>query len=75
MGWKQVDEGLDTIVQKTGATGEAMESMQSIMENITSSMPTDFATAGAAIGEVNTRFGVTGDELRLSPSSSLSSPR
>ena len=63
MGWKQVDEGLDTIVQKTGATGEAMESMQSIMENITSSMPTDFATAGAAIGEVNTRFGVTGDEL------------
>jgi len=61
--WKDVDEGLDTIVQKTGASGEAMDEMHGILNNITSSIPTDFATAGAAIGEVNTRFGVTGQEL------------
>ena len=61
--WKSVDEGLDTIVQKTGASGEALDSMSEIMKNLTTTIPTDFATAGAAIGEVNTRFGVTGEEL------------
>lgn len=61
--WKEVDNGLDTIVQKTGASGEALDGMKEILGNITSSIPTDFATAGAAIGEVNTRFGLTGDAL------------
>ena len=61
--WKDVDTGLDTIVQKTGASGDALDSMHGILNNITSTIPTDFATAGAAIGEVNTRFGVTGQEL------------
>lgn len=61
--WKEVDAGLDTIIQKTGASGEALESMGDILNNITANIPTDFATAGAAIGEVNTRFGVTGQEL------------
>ena len=59
----EVDEGLDTIKQKTGATGEEAEAMGEIMENLATSIPTDFATAGEAIGEVSTRFGVTGDEL------------
>ena len=61
--WKEVDTGLDTIVTKTGASGDALEEMQDILKNITTEIPTGFETAGAAIGEVNTRFGVTGDEL------------
>lgn len=61
--WKSVDEGLDIIVQKTGASGEAMEEMEGILKNITTSIPTDFATAGEAIGQVSTMFGVTGEEL------------
>ncbi len=61
--WREVDTGLDTIVQKTGASGDALESMSDILDNITATIPTDFATAGAAIGEVNTRFGLTGQEL------------
>lgn len=62
--WKSVDVGLDTIVAKTGATGEALDEMHGILENITTSMPVDFETAGAAIGEINTRFGSTGQELQ-----------
>lgn len=61
--WKEVDTGLDTIVTKTGASGDALEEMSGILNDITTTIPTDFATAGAAIGEVNTRFGVTGQEL------------
>ena len=61
--WKEVDEGLDTVAIKTGATGEALEDMQNRARNIAKTMPTDFATAGTAVGEVNTRFGLTGDAL------------
>ena len=61
--WKEVDAGLDTIVTKTGASGEALDGMRQILKNITGDIPTDFETAGAAIGEVNTRFGVTGEAL------------
>ena len=61
--FSEVDEGLDTIIKKTGATGAAADEMGAIMESIATTIPTDFATAGNAIGEVNTRFGVTGDEL------------
>lgn len=61
--FNDVDAGMDTIVQKTGATGEALEEMQNIARDIATSIPTSFDAAGAAVGEVNTRFGVMGDEL------------
>ena len=61
--FNEVDEGLDTITQKTGATGEEAEAMGEIMKNLATSIPTDFKTAGEAVGEVSTKFGVTGDEL------------
>lgn len=32
--WAQVDEGMDIIVQKTGATGDALEEMQDSARNI-----------------------------------------
>lgn len=61
--FKEVDAGMDIIVQKTGATGEAFESMRGIAENIATTLPADFETVGTAIGEVNTRFGATGEQL------------
>lgn len=62
--FNDVDAGVDTIVKKTGAAGDALAEMQGIMEDLATTMPTTFENAGAAIGEVNTRFGVTGDELQ-----------
>lgn len=61
--FKEVDKGYDNIIKKTGATGEALESMKDSLNNIVTTIPTDFETAGNAIGEVNTRFGLTGEEL------------
>ena len=62
--WKEVDEALDTVTKKTGATGDALAEMQSQVREIATTMPVSFESAGTAIGEVNTRFGLTGDALK-----------
>ena len=61
--WKEVDTAMDTVVAKTGATGETLEGLGDSMRNVATSIPTDFQTAGEAIGEVNTKFQLTGTEL------------
>lgn len=61
--FNELDEGYDTIVTKTGATGEALDGLQQSMRKVFGSIPTEAATAGIAIGEVNTRFSSTGEEL------------
>lgn len=62
--FRTVDEGMDTIVTKTGASGVALEEMQGIASDLATSIPTDFNTAGAAVGEVNTQFQLMGDDLK-----------
>lgn len=61
--WKEVDEALDTVTIKTGASGKALEDMQQRAKSVAETIPTDFQTAADAVGEVNTRFGLTGDAL------------
>ena len=58
-----VDSALDDVAIRTGATGEALAGMQSIASDIATSMPVEWGDVGAAVGEVNTRFGLTGEEL------------
>ena len=58
-----MDAGLDIVAQKTGATGDELEDMCQIVKDLATEIPTDFETAGAAVGEVNTRFGLTGQAL------------
>ncbi|MCS4487538.1 phage tail tape measure protein [Streptococcus sciuri] len=60
----EVDEGMDIIVTKTGATGSALEEMTAIAKRLATEIPTDFQTAGSAVGELNTQFGLTGDALK-----------
>lgn len=62
--WKEVDEALDTVTKKTGATGEALAEMQKQVREIATDIPVSFEDAGTAIGEVNTRFGLTGTALQ-----------
>lgn len=61
--WEKTDEGYDTIVKKTGATGEALEDLKQVADNVFTSLPVDMDKVGTAVGEINTRFGSTGDEL------------
>ena len=62
--FRQVDEGMDTIATKTGATGDSLKGMQDIASSIATTIPTDFSKAGEAVGEVNTQFGLAGDALK-----------
>lgn len=61
--FKDVDQGLDTIIKKTGATGQSLAGMEKTFENIAKSIPADMEEIGSAIGQVSTRFKVEGDEL------------
>lgn len=61
--FNEVDNGLDIITKKTGASGKELDAMKESAKNLATEIPTDFETAGSAIGEVNTRFHLTGDEL------------
>ena len=59
----ELDNGYDTIITKTGATGEALENLTTVADNVFSDMPTTMDDVGVAVGEVNTRFGATRTEL------------
>lgn len=61
--FNEVDKGLDIVLQKTGASGEALEGMENAVKNIAKTIPTSFETAGTAVGEINTRFGLVGEDL------------
>lgn len=63
--FREIDEGMDTIVTKTGAGGKALEEMQSIATGIYNDMPMDFSKIGSAVGEINTQFKLTGDALKV----------
>lgn len=61
--WGKLDEGQDTIIAKTGATGEAADKMGKVFQNVYTSMPADSKAVGDAIGELNTQFGLQDEAL------------
>ena len=61
--WKEVDGSMDSVIAKTGATGEALEEMKDIIEEIATTIPADFTTVANSVAEVSTRFNVSGQEL------------
>lgn len=61
--FKDVDDALDTVATKTGATGKDMEGFEKIFKNISKNIPEDMSAIGESIGEVNTQFGLNGETL------------
>lgn len=61
--FNEVQSGLNIVTQKTGATGTTLTEMQDIARDLAKNLPVSFEEAGTAVGELNTRFGVTGDQL------------
>lgn len=61
--WGNFDDGIDTIIKATGATGDAVAGFEQSFVNVSKRIVGDGATIGGAIGEINTRFGFTGQQL------------
>jgi TP901 family phage tail tape measure protein len=61
--FKEVDSGRDTLIAKTGATGQQAEELADAYKNVAGNVVGSFEDMGSAAGEVNTRFGFTGDKL------------
>ena len=59
----EFDEGADNVIKATGATGDAAKELTKSYANVSKTIVGDFADIGDTLGEVNTRFGFTGEEL------------
>lgn len=61
--FSEVDNAADIIIKKTGAAGEAADGFQKVFENVATNVPADMEDVGKAVGELNTRLGLTGEPL------------
>lgn len=61
--FEDFDAGRDALIKATGATGEAADELTAVYSATAKTIGGDLETVGALIGEVNTRFGYTGEKL------------
>ena len=61
--WKEFDEGRDTVIKLTGATGDMADALTKSYGNVSRSVLADSEDIGKAVGEVSTRFGLQGKDL------------
>lgn len=59
----EIEEGRANIVNATGATGEALEGLMESAKAVFAQNEQSFDEVSRAIGEINTRFGETGEAL------------
>ena len=61
--WKEYDSGTDIVIAKTGATGQAAEGLEDVFNSVSQKVVASQEDIGTAVGEVSTRFGLTGQDL------------
>lgn len=64
LAFNTVDDGMDKIITTTGAMGAKAEDLESVYKNVGKTIPDTFDNISSAVGDVSTRFNVTGDQLQ-----------
>jgi len=59
----EFDEMTDAIIVGTGASGEALEALEESAKGIATTVPISFGEAGNIVQDLNTRLGLTGENL------------
>lgn len=61
--YKEFDTGRDTVIKVTGATGEAAKTITKNYKNVAKTVNASMSDVGKAVGEVSTKFGLSGEKL------------